>query len=109
MVDELAQGQIWLADLPPPIHRRPVLVLTRTHALPHLTKVCIATISRNIRGTDTEVVLSPSDGVAQRCAVSLDNILTLPQDTLVRYITELSAGRMNEVFEAIHRAFDLPY
>jgi mRNA interferase MazF len=108
-VDELAQGQIWIAELPPPINRRPVLILTRTGALAHLEKVTIATISRKIRGIDTEVVLSTADGVAQACAVSLDNIITLPQHCLSRYITRLSAERMNEVFEAIRQAFDLPY
>ena len=107
-MNNLAQGQVWIADLPAPINRRPVLILTRSSALPHLNNVTVATISRKIRGVDTEVELSPRDGVVHDCAVSLDNIMTIPQHLLVRHIVNLSNEQLNEVYEAIHHAFDLP-
>jgi mRNA-degrading endonuclease toxin of MazEF toxin-antitoxin module len=47
--------------------------------------------------------------VPSRSAVTLDNIATVDQDLLVRYLATLSADRMNEVWEAIHYAFEIPY
>lgn len=105
-----AQGQIWLAALPPPIHDRPVLILTRTSALRTMSNVTVATISSKARGVATEVSLSPeTDGVARSCCVSLDNIFAIRADYLDHFISQLSSERMNEVFEAIHAAFELPY
>lgn len=107
--NSLAQGQVWLADLPSPINTRPVVILTRSDVLSRMRNVTVATITTNIRGLDTEVEILTSDGVRQRCAVSLDNILTLPQHYLVHFIAQLNTQKMNEIFEAIHVAFDLPY
>lgn len=104
----MRQGQIWIADLPMPIGRRPVLVLTRTSAIPTLHNVTVATISTNIRNVETEVVLGPADGMARRCAVSCDNIHTLRVQYLDRAVAELSPERMSEVFQAIRNAFDMP-
>lgn len=106
---DLAQGQIWWANLPDPSGYRPVLILTRTDAIPTLHYVTIAPLTRTIRGIESEVPLDPSDGVPTRCAISLDDLFTVEQDLLVRPIATLSAERMNEVREALHAAFDLPF
>src|SRR3712207_990434 len=68
-----AQGQVWWANLPDPLGWRPVLILTRTDALPRLLYATVAPLSRTIRGIDSEVVLEPDDGVPTRSAVTLDN------------------------------------
>ncbi|MGC8640756.1 MAG: type II toxin-antitoxin system PemK/MazF family toxin [Isosphaeraceae bacterium] len=108
MVGE-SQGQIWWANLPDPLGWRPVLILTRSDALTTLHYATVAPLTRTIRGIDTKVVLEPEDGVPSRCAVTLDNIATIDQDLLVRHLATLSAERMNEVWEAIHVAFDVPF
>jgi len=102
------QGEVWWADLPAPAGRRPVLVLTRTSAIRQLTNVTVAPLTRTIRYLETEVVLSPHDGMPSLCAVSLDNILTVPQGTLDARLATLPAGTMRMVFEAIHVAFAMP-
>ena len=102
---ELRQGEVWWADLPEPAGRRPVLVLTRTAALDSLDNATIAPLTRTIRYIDTEVVLSPDEGVPSVCAVSLENILTIPQNLFDSPITRLSDAAMQEVFEAIRKAF----
>ena len=103
------QGEIWMADLPPPLNRRPVLVLTRSGAIPALYNVTIATVSSRIRAIATEVELTPEDGLAERCAVSADNLLTFPKHYLDDRVCQLSAERINQVFEAIHVALDMPF
>lgn len=103
------QGEIWWANLPLPLGWRPVLVLTRSDALPGLLYATVASLTRTIRGIDSEVVLETDDGVPQRSAVTLDNIATIEQDLLVQPITALSGEKMNEVWEAMHYTFDMPF
>ena len=103
------QGQVWWANLPDPLGWRPVLILTRSDAIPNLLWVTVAPLTRTVRGIETEVVLTPADGVPERSAVTLDNIATVETDLLVEHITTLAVEKMAEVWEALHAAFDLPY
>jgi mRNA interferase MazF len=105
---EPAQGEVWWANLDQPTGRRPVLVLTRDSILRRLTNVTHAPLTRTIRKIPSEVILTPADGVPHPCAVSLDNIGTVPKARLDRRITRLSRERMIEVWEAIRFAFDMP-
>ncbi len=84
--------------------RRPVLVLTRDEALPRLRNVVVALVTRTIRGIDTEVELGPEDGMPIECAVSLDNLRTVPQALLTTSITRLDAERMGAICRALARA-----
>lgn len=104
----MTQGQIWWADLPEPAGRRPVVILTRTPGLRRLTNVTVAPITRTARGIETEVPLTPADGVPTDCIISLDNIATVRKQTLDNRIATLSTPRMNEVFIAIRAAFAMP-
>jgi mRNA interferase MazF len=104
-----AQGQVWWANLPEPLGWRPVLILTRNDALPKLHYASVAPLTRTIRGIDSEVILETEDGVPSRCAITLDNIATIEQDLLMRHVATLSAERMNEVWEALHEAFEMPF
>ena len=100
---------MWWAELPAPAGRRPVVILTRTDAIPVLAHVTVAPLTRTIRGIPTEVELTEADGVPTRSAITLDNILTIPQSDLSSRITSLDADVMNAVFEAIHHAFGMPF
>ena len=102
---EIRKGEIWWANLPAPAGRRPVLILTRTDAVRHMSNVTVAPLTRTIRGIDSEVVLSPAHGVPTLCAVSLDNIMTILKAVLERRIVTLPADAMKEVFEAIRFVF----
>ena len=84
--------------------RRPVVVLTRDQALPRLRNVVVALVTRTIRGIDTEVQLGPADGMPVECAVSLDNLRTVPQTLLTESITQLGSERMGAVCRALARA-----
>jgi len=84
--------------------RRPVVVLTRDQALPRLRNVVVALVTRTIRGIDTEVQLGPADGMPVECAVSLDNLRTVPQTLLTESITQLGSERMDAVYRALARA-----
>lgn len=105
---EPRQGEIWWAALPEPVGRRPVLVLTRTSAIPALLNVTLAPLTRTHRGIPSEVELTPADGVPTACVVSLENVQTVAKRRLQRRITTLDASRMADVFASIRNVFDMP-
>jgi mRNA interferase MazF len=108
MVDR-AEGQAWWANLPDPLGWHPVPILTRDDALPKLHHATVAPLTRTVREIDSEVVREPCDGVPTRGALTLDNIARFDQDLLVHYLTTLASDRLNEVWEAAHYAFDMPF
>jgi mRNA interferase MazF len=81
--------------------RRPVCVLTRDAAVPVLRNVSVALVTRTVRGIPTEVRLDESDGMPGECAISLDNVRTVPKRMLTERLTSLSGGRMHDVCRAL--------
>jgi mRNA interferase MazF len=93
---------VWLEH--PEAGRRPALVLTRDAAIPVLRNVTVALVTRTIRDIPTEVPLLEADGMPVACAVSLDNLTTVPAAMLTDRLTRLPADRMHEVCLALARA-----
>jgi mRNA interferase MazF len=79
----------------------PVVVLTRDEALERLRNVVVALVTRTIRGIDTEVQLGPADGMPVECAVSLDNLRTVPKALLTESITKLDPEHMDTICRAL--------
>lgn len=81
-----------------------MVILTRDEVLPRLRNVVVALVTRTIRGIETEVEIGPADGMPIECAVSLDNLRTVPQALLTRPITKLDPSRMDAICQALARA-----
>ena len=75
----MRRGEIWWADLPLPVGRRPVLILTRNRAIDVRNAVTVALITRTIRNIAVEVRLSERDRMPVPCVVNLDSINTYPR------------------------------
>lgn len=105
----MRHGNIYWYEFQPPDKRRPVVILTRTSAIGFLSSITIAPITSTIRGIPTEVVLSPTEGFANDCAVNLDNIQTIPKARLQAYHTHLAPDKIRAVHAAIRFAlgFDI--
>ena len=101
------RGEVWWADLPLPAGRRPVLLLSREAAYKVRSSVTTAVITRTIRSIPVEVLLGKEDGMPVKCAVNLDDIITIPKSSLVERITALSPVKMSAVAVAIAFALDL--
>ena len=84
--------------------RRPVVILTRSSAIPYLTRVTVAPITSTIRSVPSEVVLGVEDGLKHRSAVDLHNVVTVEQKRLEGRVAQLSAVRLQEVCSAINFA-----
>jgi mRNA interferase MazF len=84
-----AQGDIWWAEAED--KRRPVLVLTRSEAIPVLTWIVVAPVTRTIRGIPTEIPLDAEHGVDVPCAAAFDNIQPIRKTFLTERIGSLPA------------------
>jgi mRNA interferase MazF len=84
--------------------RRPVCVLTRDEAIPTLQNVVVGLVTGRRRGLGSEVMLGPEDGMPQECAISLDNLRTVPKALLGEETTQLMPERMPEVCRALAAA-----
>lgn len=94
------RGELWWCDITG-LGPRPVVILTRDSAIPLLTSVVVATLTKTIRGVPTEVIVEPTDGVPKRSVISLDNIYTVSKAALRDMITRLSHGHLQEICEAL--------
>lgn len=76
-------------------------MLTRQEAIRVRRRVVVVPATRRIRDIPTEVILSEEDGMPGRCALSLDNVTTLPKALLTERISRLRGERMVEVCRAL--------
>jgi mRNA interferase MazF len=72
------RSEIWWADLPPPIGRRPVLILTRSAAVAIRNQVVIAQVTTTAHNIPAEVALARADGMPRDCVVNCDVLMTVP-------------------------------
>ena len=103
----MRRGDVWWADLPSPIGRRPVLILSRDSMPAARPEITVAYLTTAFRHTAVEVPLDRADGVPRPCVVNLDSINTIPKATLRRWVCALPVVRMDEVKAAILEALDL--
>jgi len=101
LAGRIERGEVRLFAFAPPDKVRPVLVLTRSSAIPYLSRVTVAPITSTIRGVPSEVVLGVEDGMRQPCVANLHNVTTVRRDALGKRVAQLSARRMREVCSAL--------
>ena len=97
-----SQGEIWWAEAED--KRRPVLVVTRSEAVPVLTWIVVAPVTRTIRGIPTEVPLGAAHGLAEDCVASFDNLQPIRRSFLTERAGELGVEGRGEICRAL-RAF----
>lgn len=93
------QGEIWWAEAED--KRRPVLVVTRSEAVPVLRWIVVAPVSRTIRAIPTEVALGADEGLAVECAASFDNLQPVRRSLLTERIGVLDPLRRAAMCRAL--------
>ena len=103
----MRRGEIWWAELEPPVGRRPVVLLSRDEAYNVRALVIVAPVTTRIRHIPSEVPLGISDGMPQDCVANLDTITTIPKDCLQSRLTVLSTKKLKEVEAATRFALGM--
>ncbi len=91
MVSLPRQGDIWWAETEE--KRRPVLVVTRSEAVPVLTGIVVAPLTRTVREIPTEIRLGEAEGLPVECAASFDNLQRIRRSALAERIGDLGSRR----------------
>lgn len=103
----MRRGEVWWADLPLPIGRRPVALLSRDEAYAVRNAVTVAEVTSTIRGIPVEVELGREDGLPKKCVVNLDTIVTIRKDLLIERIAILRDEKIEQLNSAIKFALSL--
>ena len=104
----MRKGEVWWAKLPPPLGRRPVILLSRDEAYTVRSAISVAEVTTRIRGIPVEVVLGPEDGLPKRCVANLDTIVTIRKELLIERITILRNEKIEQIEAAIKFALSIP-
>ncbi len=92
------QGDIWWAEAED--KRRPVLVVTRSEAVPVLDWIVVAPVTRTARGIPTEIPLGAPEGLISESAASFDNLQPIRRTFLTERAGALGPRR-DEVCRAL--------
>jgi mRNA interferase MazF len=104
-VSEPRRGEVWWGESED-LGRRPFLVMTRSAAIPVLSALLAAPVTRTVRNIPTELLLGPDDGMPTECAASFDNLRVVPKGCLVDRICVLDSSRLVEACTALRSAVD---
>jgi len=104
----MRRGEVWWAELPAPLGRRPVLLLSRDEAYAIRNAVTVAEVTATMRGIPVEVSLGLEDGLPKKCVVNLDMIATIRKELLSERITILRNEKIEQINAAIKFALSIP-
>jgi mRNA interferase MazF len=97
------QGEIWWAETEE--RRRPVLVVTRSEAVPVLRGIVVAPVTRTVRDIPTEVRLAEPEGLPVECAASFDNLQRIRRSALTERLGDLGSRR-EQICDALRALAD---
>ena len=97
----MRRGEIRWYMFAAPDKRRPVLLLTRDEVIERLNEIIAVPATRTIRGIQSEVPLSPDDGMPTACALNLDHIGIVHRSRLGALVATLPEQRWPEVERAL--------
>jgi len=103
----MRRGEVWWADLPAPIGRRPVALVSRDRAIQVREAVTVALVTTVVRNIPSEVPLSRRDGLPKNCAINCDVLETVPKLLMRERIAMLSAPKQERLDEALRFSLGL--
>lgn len=103
----MRKGEVWWANLPSPIGKRPVVLLSRDEAYSVRNAVTVAEVTSTIRNIPVEVNLGTGDGLSKKCVINLDTIIAIRKELLTEKIAYLDSEKIDQVNKAIKFALDI--
>ena len=103
----MRRGEVWWANLPSPIGRRPVVIVTRSSAVAARNQVVITPITRTQHGIKSEVLLTRADGMPRDSVINCDSLQTVAKVRFERRILTLNSQKLSELDAALRFALEL--
>lgn len=86
------------------------MILSRNAAIPVLSAVVVAPITRTIRDIASEVRLGKQEGLPEECVASCDNLLTVSKDALDEEpLGEIGVDKTLETDRALRFALEISF
>ena len=85
-----------------------MLLITRDEVIDKLDRMIAAPITRTIRGLETEVVLTPDDGMPTMCAVNPDHVGLVHKQRVGKMICTLPLELWDDIRTALLTACGFP-
>ena len=104
----MRRGEVWWAELPPPIGHRPVVLLSRNEAYRVRELVIVAPVTTTTRHIPAEVPLSVKDGLPKSCVVNLDTLMTIRKAKLTKHLASLRPEKLDAINEALKFSLAIP-
>ncbi len=101
------RGDVWEVDLGGKAGTRPVLVLTRSGVIPHLTKLVVAEITTQNKGYPTQIAIGTAANLKKTSFVSAEALHSMPRERFKRFLGELPVQLLDRVSDAMTFALDL--
>ncbi len=103
----MRRGEVWWAELPAPVGRRPVVLISRDEAYSVRELVTIAPVTTRARDIPVEIPVGRDEGLPRRSVVNADTITTIPKRALVDYAGVLDGAKLTQLDAAIRFALGL--
>lgn len=82
------------------------LIVTRSEAVPVLSWIVVAPVTRSVREIPTHLPLGPDEGLSSPCAASFDNLQPIRRSYLTERAGALDPVRRVEVCRALRAMAD---
>lgn len=103
----MRRGEVWWANLPPPVGKRPVVLVSRERAILARSAVTVAIVTSTIRNLPVEVPLGPAEGLPKPCVMNADVLNTIPKKWLTSRLSQLGDRKIQEINHALNFALGL--
>lgn len=103
----MERGEVWWADLDPPVGRQPVVLLFRNRVYQVRLAATVALVTSRVRRLPVEVPIGPADGMPRASVINCDEVHTVRISRIDTPITRLSSAKMEAVADAIRLALDM--
>jgi len=85
--------------------RRPLMVVSRSTAIPILNRLVVAPITTTIRGIPQEIAIPDSVGLRFDCVASMDNLFAIPKQMLGDRVGAIPDAR-HQICQALEAVAD---
>lgn len=103
----MRRGDLYVAALPLPVGRRPVLLVTRSAAITVRSAVTVAPVTRTIRRIASEVPLDETHGLRTASVANCDSLQTIPKSALRRRLGALAPEDLPLLDRALRFALEI--